>query len=209
MRIEKINENKIKVKITNSDLEERNIDINALNYNSPAAQELFWDMMEQAEVEFGFNASDAQIVIEAMPDTDDGYVVIITKLKEEEDFESIHSYIKDKLTTRKNLKIKGKLNSSKIYTSIAFYAFNCFDDLCELCKIISSIYTGNSTLYKYKNTYYLMILMRDFISNGKEELHLSEYGTKIDNVSLYEGFLNEYGTKIIDDNAIETINKHF
>lgn len=49
MKIEKINENIIKVTISLSDLEERNIDFSAFNYNSPAAQELFWDMMEQPE----------------------------------------------------------------------------------------------------------------------------------------------------------------
>ena len=41
MKIEKINENKIKVTISFNDLEERNIDLNSLNYNSPETQELF------------------------------------------------------------------------------------------------------------------------------------------------------------------------
>ena len=39
MKIERIGDNIIRVTITYSDLEERNVDLNALNYNSPAAQE--------------------------------------------------------------------------------------------------------------------------------------------------------------------------
>ena len=46
MKIERINENEIKVTISVNDLLERNIDLSSLNYNSPQAQELFWDMME-------------------------------------------------------------------------------------------------------------------------------------------------------------------
>jgi len=63
MKIEKINENKIKVTISIDDLLERNIDLDTLNYNTPAAQELFWDMMEQAEIQFGFDASDSRYVL--------------------------------------------------------------------------------------------------------------------------------------------------
>jgi len=38
---------------------------------------------------------------------------------------------------------------------------------------------------------------------------LSEFGTKVSNVSFYEGYLNEHGEKIIEYNAVETINDYF
>ena len=38
MKIERIGDNIIRVTITYRDLEERNVDLNALNYNSPASQ---------------------------------------------------------------------------------------------------------------------------------------------------------------------------
>jgi len=97
MKIEKINENMIKVTVSVKDLVERNIDMEALNYNSPAAQELFWDMMEQAETQYGFNMSDSQLVIEPFPDAAEGFIITITKLDEDGDFESIQKYIKSRL----------------------------------------------------------------------------------------------------------------
>lgn len=208
MKIEKINENKIKVTISLNDLEERNLDFNSLNYNSPAAQELFWDMMEQAEVLFGFNASDSQLVIEASPDTDYGFVVTITKLDEDGDFESIQKYIKNKFR-KTDLKVKKK--NRKICSTIMIYSFENFEDLCELCKRIKPMYNGDSSLYKCVNTYYLVLTRNNYIiSNPKLfETIINEYGDKVRNVGFYEGYLSEYGTRIIEYNAIEALTTYF
>ncbi|MCX8129224.1 MAG: adaptor protein MecA [Clostridia bacterium] len=208
MKIEKISENEIKVTISISDLEERNIDLNSLNYNSPAAQELFWDMMEQAEVQYGFNTSDSQLCIEALPDSDEGFIVTITKMDEDGDFESIQKYIKNKFK-KNDLKVKRK--NRKIYSTLMIYSFREFEDLCSLSKKISSLYSGDSSLFKYKETYYLVLTRSSLtISNTKLfEVMLGEYGNKVPNTGFYEGYLNEYGTKIIEYNAIEILNNYF
>ena len=67
MKIERIGDNIIRVTITYNDLEERNMDLNALNYNSPAAQEFFWDLMEQAEEQLGFSLTSLQAYHRACP----------------------------------------------------------------------------------------------------------------------------------------------
>ncbi len=208
MKIEKINENKIKVTISLNDLEERNIDLNSLNYNSPAAQELFWDMMERAEVEFGFDTADSQLCIEAAPDSREGFIITITKLDEEGDFESIQKYIKNRFK-KSDLKVKRK--NRRICSAIMIYSFSNFDDVCALTEKITPIYSGDSTLYKIKEVYYLVLTKNTFNTldiKGFETL-LSEYGRKISNVSFYEGYLNEYGTRIIEYNALEIIRSYF
>jgi len=208
LKIEKISENKIKITISVDDLIERNIDLDSLNYNSPAAQELFWDMMEQAEEEFGFNISDSQLVIEPIPDMEDGFIITITKLDEDGDFESIHKYIKNRY---KKSDLRSKRKGRRLYTSVCIYSFSSFDDLCALSKIIQNIYSGESTLYKYKSTYYLLLTRSNFtVSNIKLfDILMSEYGSKVPNASFYEGYLNEYGEKIAASNAIEIINTYF
>ncbi|MFZ5990032.1 MAG: adaptor protein MecA [Bacillota bacterium] len=208
MRIEKINENKIKVTISFNDLEERNIDLDSINYNSPAAQELFWDMMEQAEIQFGFNASDSQLCIEAVPDADEGFVVIITKLDEDGDFESIHKYIKNRF---KKADLRSKKKSQRVCSSIVIYSFSDFDDLCLLIDRLKYIYSGESTLYKLKDIYYLLLTKNTWsVDNIKSfESILNEYGTKVSNVNLYEGYLDEYATKVVEYNAVEVISNYF
>ncbi len=208
MKIEKVNENKIKVTITLNDLEERNIDATTLSYNSPAAQELFWDMMEQAELKYGFNTSDVQLCVESIPDVEQGFIVTITKLNDLEDFESIHKYIKNKY--RKNdLRIKRR--SKKLFLPIAIYAFSCVDDLTSLSGQLINIYSGDSTLFKCSNIYYLILTKNNLcIENVRQfESILNEYGKRIINVNFYEGYLNEYGTKVIEYNAIQIINEFY
>ena len=208
MRIERISDNKIRVTISINDLEERNIDLTALNYNSPAAQELFWDMMEQAEVEFGFDASDSQLVIEASPDSDEGFIVTITRVSEDGDFESIEKYIKNKYRSKD---LKGKKKSRKVYSSIMIYSFSSFEDLCSLSKRILPLYTGESSLYKYKNTYYIILTRGNLSSANMKtlEILISDYGRKVLNISFYDGFLNEHGIKIAEGNALTMLNNFF
>lgn len=208
MKIEKINENMIKVTISMDDLEERNIDLNALNYNSPAAQELFWDLMEQAEEQFGFNLSDSQLIIEPIPDSNEGFIITITKVDEDGDFESIQKYIKSKLK-KSDLKIKKK--GRKVCSSIIVYSFEGIDDVCLLAKRLDGLYAGDSTLYKCKETYYIVMSRNSLqLPNSKVfEVCLNEFGRKISNINFYEGYLNEYGEKIIEGNALEVLRQYF
>ena len=48
MKIEKINENKIRCFLTRDDLENRNIKLSEIAYGTEKARSLFRDMMEQA-----------------------------------------------------------------------------------------------------------------------------------------------------------------
>ncbi|WP_010251434.1 adaptor protein MecA [Acetivibrio cellulolyticus] len=208
MKIEKINDNKIKVTISLSDLQERNIDFEALNYNSPATQELFWDMMEQAEIQFGFNTSESQLAIEASPDDSDGFVIFISKLDEDSDFESIQKYIKNKFK-KSDLRVKKK--SQKVCSSIIIYSFEHFDHILSLCNRIKLMYTGESTLYKLKSTYYMVLTKNTFSVDSIKyfESLLNEYGSRVSNTSYYEGYLEEYADKIAEYNAVEVITSYF
>lgn len=208
MKIEKVSDNVIKVTISLNDLKERNIDFNSLNYNSPAAQELFWDMMEQAEAEFGFNVSDSQLLIEPTPDNKEGFIITITKMDEDGDFESIHKYIKNRY---KKTDVKVKKKGRRILSTVLIYGFANFDDLCVLCKQLKSCYSGESTVYRCNSTYYLIMTRNSFTGNNPKAFDtlLNEYGNKINNIAFFEGYLDEYGTKIAEYNAIEVLNNYF
>jgi adapter protein MecA 1/2 len=208
MKIEKVNENIIRVAISLNDLDERNIDFSSLNYNSPAAQELFWDMMEMAESQFGFTAQESQLIFEAWPDSNEGYIVTITKVEENDDFESIHKFIKNKY---KNSDLKAKRKSRKICSTVIIYSFKTIDDLVDLSKRLFPIYTGESSVYTLNDLYYL-VLTRNTSSQStiaKWENIMNEYGTKIYNINIYEGYLCEYGKIMFDRNALKIINTFY
>lgn len=208
MKIEKISDSIIRVTISLNDLEERNIDLNALNYNTPAAQEFFWDLMEQAEVQLGFNLSDSQLIIEPVPDSSNGFVITITRMDEDGDFESIQKYIKSRLK-KSDLRIKKK--SRKVCSALFIYSFKNIDDVCDLAGKLEGLYGGESTLYRCKDTYYLTLTKSGLATAHSRifELVLNEYGMKIANISFFEGYLNEYGEKVIEYNALEVLKQCF
>ena len=65
MKIEKVNDNQIRCTLTKSDLIERQIKISELAYGTEKAKSLFRDMMQQASYEYGFEAEDIPLMIEA------------------------------------------------------------------------------------------------------------------------------------------------
>ena len=66
MQIEKITENKIKIILNIQDLQEKNIDLHSFMSNSIESQDLFYDMLDKAEKEIGFETKDYKLIIEAL-----------------------------------------------------------------------------------------------------------------------------------------------
>ena len=87
MRIEKINENQIRCILSKKDLADRQIKLSELAYGSEKARDLFRDMIEQANDEFGFEADDMPLMIEAMPLSGENIILQITKIENPEELE--------------------------------------------------------------------------------------------------------------------------
>ena len=88
MKIEKINENQIRCTLTKSDLQKRHLKISELAYGSEKAKSLFRDMMEQAAFQFGFEADDIPLMIEAVPLNAECIVLTITKVEDPEELDT-------------------------------------------------------------------------------------------------------------------------
>ncbi len=88
MKIEKINDRQIRCTLTGEDLANRNINARELAYGSEKAKELFQDMMQVAAQDFGFEADNIPLVIEAIPVSVDTIVLIITKVEDPEELDT-------------------------------------------------------------------------------------------------------------------------
>lgn len=88
MKIEKISENQIRCTLNKADLSERHLKISELAYGSDKAKELFRDMMEQANIDFGFDADNIPLMIEAIPTSKDSIVLLITKVDNPDDMDA-------------------------------------------------------------------------------------------------------------------------
>ncbi len=88
MRIEKVNERQIRCTLTKADLADRELKISELAYGTEKAKLLFRDMMQQAEYQFGFEAEDIPLMIEAIPLSGEAIVLIITKVEDPEELDT-------------------------------------------------------------------------------------------------------------------------
>lgn len=88
VKIEKINENQIRCTLTSDDLATRQIKLSELAYGTEKAKSLFRDMMMQAQAEYGFEADNIPLMIEAIPITPDSIVLIITKVEDPEELDT-------------------------------------------------------------------------------------------------------------------------
>lgn len=88
MKIEKLNENQIKCTLTRDDLAKRNLRISELAYGSEKTQNLFREMVKQADYEYGFETENIPLVVEAIPMNSDCIVLIITKVEDPEELDT-------------------------------------------------------------------------------------------------------------------------
>ena len=79
MRIERLNNDKIKVTLTTSDLVNLDIDMEQLTPDSRELHTFLFHIMETIREETGFNPYNGQVVVEASPSRD-GMSIVVSRL---------------------------------------------------------------------------------------------------------------------------------
>ena len=122
MKIEKINDNQIRCTLTKEDLDSHQIRISELAYGTEKAKRLFRDMMQQAQIEFGFEADNIPLMIEAIPVSAESIILIITKVEDPEELDTRFS---------KFAPFKGNKPSDTVEIDGADNIIDIFQKLCE------------------------------------------------------------------------------
>ncbi|MBP5291343.1 MAG: adaptor protein MecA, partial [Lachnospiraceae bacterium] len=87
MKIEKIDENQIRCILTSDDLESRHLSIQDLAYGSDKARSLFMEMVQAAATETDFKLDGIPLMIEAVPISNNGLMLIITRVEDPEELD--------------------------------------------------------------------------------------------------------------------------
>ncbi|MBR1874304.1 MAG: adaptor protein MecA [Eubacterium sp.] len=135
MRIERISDNQIRCTLSKRDLIERHLKISELAYGSERAKELFRDMMEQANIDFGFEAEDIPLMIEAIPTSRESLVLVITKVDNPQEFDEKFSNFNlpaEDVIDMGDVSEDEEEADEMVETSLNFDELvNCFDRLYE------------------------------------------------------------------------------
>ena len=190
MKIEKVNDHQIRCTLTREDLAKRQIKISELAYGTEKARELFQEMMHQANFQFGFEAEDIPLMIEAIPINSECIVLVITKTEDPEELDTRFSKFtpagdSDTLNSNVLEKLQGAdeffdlLNKVKEVASeakdpepketvpvfpVRLFSFDTLDSVIEASRLLAPFYTGANTLYKDEennNTFILALAPAD------------------------------------------------
>ena len=190
MKIEKVNDHQIRCTLTREDLAKRQIKISELAYGTEKARELFQEMMHQANFQFGFEAEDIPLMIEAIPINSECIVLVITKTEDPEELDTRFSKFtpagdSDTLNSNVLEKLQGAdeffdlLNKVKEVASeakdpepketvptfpVRLFSFDTLDSVIEASRLLAPFYTGANTLYKddeNNNTFILALAPAD------------------------------------------------
>ena len=204
MKFEKLSENKIRITLSMHDLEEKDIDFHDFMSNSIESQDLFLDMLEEAEEKIGFKARDCRVKIEALAMTENDFVLTITKILPEGNKKTLYA------TPKKKPKAKRKVNN--INESCLIYRFNSFDDYCNFIefmlhnKLIDATKIANKIfVYLYNNNYYLVLSDLNITYKKISTFFtvITEFASYISEPDLYLCRLSESGTLFIKNNAFK------
>ena len=236
MKFEKLNENQIRCTLTHADLAARHLKLSELAYGTEKAKSLFRDMMQQASFDFGFEAENIPLMIEAIPSSADSIVLIITKVEDPEELDTRFSKFTpagdaDPLNAETLEKLQGadeflnllnKVKEAAASTkapeeerpssnfSIRLFAFETLDGVIRASRLIAPIYSGANTLYKDSgNSMFILALAPSAHTSAEFNKicnMLSEYGSPEKSDSTVLAFLEEHCEIIVSANAVQKLS---
>ena len=181
MKIEKIDENKLKVVLSFEDILKLNLDITEISPESEVCGKIFNDMLTLASQEYGFAVDNSRLMIEAMPSYKEGFVMFVSKVEKVEKVEEKAEICA--VETKEKLLVEiFKFGSLGILN----YAIGILDRK-TVVKFRAFLLDGLFYMILYKNCHKKTELTMTLIS---------DFGLKISMPEIFEGVLNEYGREI-------------
>ncbi len=234
MKIEKINENQIRCTLTKEDLASRQLKISELAYGTEKAKSLFRDMMQQANFEFGFEAEDIPLMIEAVPVNGECIVLIITKVEDPEELDTRFSrfapsaHEEDDTQDGETMEASDDIldlfrkiqaeeadtdceskETTVIDTVIRLFRFDTLRPLLSLSAHLPADSLPDSILFHDTKTgHYLLQItgqQADLSQFNKLCNMLSEYGTPKRVLPATVAYLSEHCETVINDHALEAL----
>lgn len=189
MELKLLNENKLKIVLTNEDMAEMDITYEDMDYKGSAhTRRVLWEILDKAKRQTGFDVGSDSVEF-FVQGKNDGCLIYVTKKDPYIQKEQYPTYAK---------------SYKKLYTGIKkkrlIYMFESSETLLEACRQLVLVgYGGKSDIFADGEKYYL------YIEDNREQCLdiISEYGFLINNP--YFGFsLDEHAKKILSADAIQT-----
>jgi adapter protein MecA 1/2 len=192
VRLERLNSDKIKIFLTLDDLQERGLSKDDLWSNLPKVQDLFREMIMEADDELGFQA-DGPIEVEVFSLPAQGMVIVVSKSLEADFIDEDDEFIEMQVTLDE--------------TDEILYRFNDIEDVIALSAKCQALGETGGSLYVYDNIYYLEFTDLDVSTQWEVFVAvLAEYGHPS---TLTHHRLAEYGKCLMPEKALHRLYDTF
>ena len=138
MRIEKINDNKIKIMIDAAEAKAWNISFKNISENTPQVQKMFWAAMRLAEENVDFSVDGAKLFVEAVEadGDEDGFGMLITKVCSEDELKNaVENCSYQGRVKQTQMKRKQSVRAQRY-----IYRFRDFETVCAAVEELKEFY---------------------------------------------------------------------
>ena len=183
MRIERLNNDKIKVTLTTSDLVNLDIDMEQLTPDSRELHTFLFHIMETIREETGFNPYNGQVVVEASPSRD-GMSIVVSRLN-----------TNSKRITRQQFKNASGIKAApKRSKKTDIFYFETFSDLCLALKELDDSFLASGSLYRLNNTFCFAV--SNALSDKRCINLMTEFSVKKSGYPMQITYIKEHGSLI-------------
>jgi adapter protein MecA 1/2 len=201
LKIEKLDENKIKITFDFQDLADNNIDFHSFMSDSEKSKSLFLKILDKAEETVGFQTEHCKLEFNTIALSNGNFILTITRICNEESTRKLN----------KKVHIRRKTNNTKSKFSV--YKFSSFDYFLDFCKFlehnanitfIEKLENKNS-LFKYGSLYFFAVSTNNMSDFQKEFLFstITEFGNFVSNSPEFFAKVKENSFCFLEKNAIK------
>lgn len=188
MDLLRIGDRKLKVTLSDEDMEKYRLDKDTLDYDTTETRSAFWQILDEAKRRTGFDAGGAKLFVQIYPSRGGGCEMYVT--------------MTDEGTPR------GRRTPALVRGPESLYRFDSLSLLLTVCrKLLELGYREESAVYTEDGAYYLVIRekLESSIMSPKalgEFSFIEEYGTRLSG-GVRLAHLREHGRCLDGETAVE------
>ncbi len=192
MNVEHEEPGRLKIFLKKDDMRQLDITFDQMDYNDAKTRRVLWTILSDVGAASSFIVTGSKLLIEVFPASDSGCIIYFTLLKKEQE---IHRRLKLK---KQNLQP-------------AIFEFTNTEDLLSAFSMLykdARKRVERSNLYRFQDKYRLIVFLKQAHQVSTLAM-LNEYGKNIGQTSAQIAYTQEHGCLLAENNAVETVGRHF
>jgi len=197
-----ISDKKLKIMLTEKELDRYNIDSENFSMENDAQRYAFRRILSDACKQSGFENSFSRLMVQMYPGKKGGCEIFITRIESDDS---------ERKKASPSSPVSLDIDCYDTYNDVVCYSFECFSHLNTVCRqLLISGFSGKSDAYISSDGTYYLILSEFYSASYLNKPYnntsfISEFAGRTGLCAL--GYVEEYCKKICDKKAVEILGR--